>query len=299
MEKTIQVKSVLNKHKKRDSWFLDDYSINPYQGCSFNCLYCYIRGSKYGENMAASLAVKSNALEILDKQLAARAKKGQQGFVVLASGTDPYLAIENNYKLSRGFLELLLKHRFPVHIITKSTLVTRDFDLLKQIDEQAILPEDLKPLKRGVLISFSFSSLDENLTSRLEPGAPAPTLRLRTLQACDEAGFLTGVSAMPLLPFLSDSAEVVEKLVAAAKAHGARYLLAAGLTLFGKDKASGKVLYYKFLERYYPELLPRYRALYRVFFSPPKSYHENLKTLTDRICARHNLKTSIMGTLQV
>ncbi|HZI53399.1 MAG TPA: hypothetical protein VFD56_06845, partial [Chitinophagaceae bacterium] len=75
-----QVKTVLNKHKKRDSWFLDDYSVNPYEGCSCNCLYCYIRGSKYGANMDDGLAVKANALEILEKQLAARAKKNQYGF---------------------------------------------------------------------------------------------------------------------------------------------------------------------------------------------------------------------------
>ena len=63
------VKSVLNKHKKRDGWFLDDYSVNPYEGCSCNCLYCYIRGSKYGENMNEHLAVKENALQVLEKQL--------------------------------------------------------------------------------------------------------------------------------------------------------------------------------------------------------------------------------------
>ena len=86
-----QVKSVLNKHKKRDSWFPDDYSVNPYEGCSCNCLYCYIRGSKYGENMNDRLALKANAFEILDKQLAARAKKNQYGIVTIGSATDAYI----------------------------------------------------------------------------------------------------------------------------------------------------------------------------------------------------------------
>lgn len=76
-----KVKSVLNKHKKRDSWFLDDYSVNPYEGCNCNCLYCYIRGSKYGINMEEGLAVKANALEVLEKQLQLRARKNQYGFV--------------------------------------------------------------------------------------------------------------------------------------------------------------------------------------------------------------------------
>ena len=74
MPREIEVKSVLNKKKKRDDWFLDDYTFNPYSSCSFNCLYCYIRGSKYGSNLESSLSVKINAIELLDKQLANRAK---------------------------------------------------------------------------------------------------------------------------------------------------------------------------------------------------------------------------------
>ncbi len=96
----IQVKSVLNKHKKRDAWFLDDYSINPYMGCSVNCLYCYIRGSKYGINMAERLTAKINAPEILEKQLRLRTKKNEYGFIVLASATDPYMPIEEKYRLT-------------------------------------------------------------------------------------------------------------------------------------------------------------------------------------------------------
>ncbi len=75
----IQSKSILNKTKRRDPWFLDDYTLNPYSSCSFNCLYCYIRGSKYGEHMEEKLAVKTNAVELLDKTLRNRSKKGQYG----------------------------------------------------------------------------------------------------------------------------------------------------------------------------------------------------------------------------
>ena len=71
----IQVKSVLNKHKRRDDWFLDDYSVNPYSGCSFNCIFCYIRGSKYGKNMAKTLSAKVNAPAVLERQLKNRGKK--------------------------------------------------------------------------------------------------------------------------------------------------------------------------------------------------------------------------------
>src|SRR5688572_17935307 len=137
-----QVKTVLNKHKKRDSWFLDDYSVNPYEGCSCNCLYCYIRGSKYGENMEDGLVFKENALEILEWQLAARAKKNQYGIVAVGSGTDAYIHHEEKHKMTEGMLKLLSKYRFPVFISTKCTLITRDIELLKEIDKMAILPGD-------------------------------------------------------------------------------------------------------------------------------------------------------------
>jgi DNA repair photolyase len=145
-----QVKSVLNKQKQRDSWFLTEYSVNAYEGCSCNCLYCYVRGSKYGENMDSGLAVKSNSLEVLEKQLRVKAKKGQYGIVVVGSATDAYLHHEERWRLTEGMLKLFLKYRFPVFISTKSKLILRDIELLKQIDKAAILPEDLKTsLGRG------------------------------------------------------------------------------------------------------------------------------------------------------
>lgn len=290
-----QVKSVLNKHKKRDSWFLDDYSVNPYEGCSCNCLYCYIRGSKYGENMEEGLVIKANALEVLEKQLQLRVKKEQYGIVVVGSGTDAYMHHEANYKMTEGMLRLLLKYRFPVLISTKSTLITRDIALLKEIDEAAILPPDLKDtLKRGVILSVSVSSMDEKVYSMLEPGAAAPLKRLEILQQLKEAGFLTGVNAIPVLPFISDTDEELEKIIAASKDHGADYILIGGLTLFGKEAADSKTLYYKFLERYNPELIPKYKSLYRIFPFPPKQHQEELKRRAEIICKKYNLRTSII-----
>ena len=178
-----QVKSVLNKQKQRDTWFLTDYSVNAYEGCSCNCLYCYVRGSKYGENMDDGLAVKSNALEVLEKQLQTKAKKGQYGIVVVGSATDAYLHHEEKWKLTEGVLKLILKYRFPVFISTKSTLVLRDVELLKQIDKAAILPGDLKAsLGRGVILSTSLSTMNEQVARVLEPGAATPIGRLKMLQ---------------------------------------------------------------------------------------------------------------------
>lgn len=190
MVNEIQVKSILNKQKKRDDWFLCDYTLNSYSGCAFNCIYCYIRGSKYGENMAKTLSVKINAPELLEKQLSRRARKGEYGIIALASATDPYIPIENELKMTRRLFEIILNYKFPVEIATKLTLILRDLDILKEIDKNAILPEDLKPkLKHGAIISLSISILDENLAKILEPGAPKSIERLETMKRCKEMIF--------------------------------------------------------------------------------------------------------------
>ncbi len=121
--KKIHVKSILNKHKKRDSWFLDDYTLNPYYGCSVNCLYCYIRGSKYGGNTTHKTSAKVNAPEILIKQLKKRAKNKEHGLIAIATSSEPYPNIEEELKLTRSILQIIARFKFPVGILTKSTLV--------------------------------------------------------------------------------------------------------------------------------------------------------------------------------
>jgi DNA repair photolyase len=290
-----QVKSVLNKLKKRDDWFLVDYSVNPYEGCNCNCLYCYIRGSKYGLNMEERLSVKANALEVLEKQLAARAKKQQYGIVAVGSATDAYMNHEEQWRMTRGILELLLKYRFPVFISTKRTLITRDIDLLKEIDKTAILSADLQSsLKRGVILSVSISSLNEKVTDMLEPGAVPPSHRLALVKQLRAEGFLAGVNAIPLLPYISDTDEELERIIAAAKEAEAEYVLVGGLTLFGYGQADSKTLFYKFLERYEPSLLPKYRSLYGDKFYTPFHYQQLLKAKADKLCEKYEIRNRII-----
>ena len=289
-----EVKSILNKHKKRDSWFLDDYSVNPYEGCGFNCTYCYVHGSKYGENLADKIVIKKDAAAILDKQLANRARKNEYGFIAVGSATDAYMQVEEEIGLTREFLTVILKHNFPVFISTKSGLIQKDLDLLKQIDETAILPEDLKQNPgRGVIISFSFSTLDEKLAKQIEPGAPAPQKRLEIVRLCSDNGFLCGVNAMPLLPFITDTDEELEKIVAAAKQYGANYILIAGLTLFGNDERDSKQLVLKFLKDHYPDLVEKYEKMYGSVYYPSWQYQQELNKRANALCEKYKIKNSI------
>lgn len=290
-----QVTTALNKLRQRDSWFLCEYSVNPFEGCSCNCQYCYVRGSKYGENMEEGLVIKSNLPDILEKQLRNRAKKNQYGIVVIGSATDAYIHHEKEWKMTEKILELLLKYRFPVFISTKCNLINRDIELLKEIDKKAILPEDLKiTLGRGVILSVSLSSLDQTISQTLEPGALPPLQRLQLLQQLKQEGFLAGVNAIPILPFISDTEEELAKMIVSAKHHNADFILVGGLTLAGNEPADSKTLYYKFLQRHRPELLPKYQALYGNYSSPSQAYLQQLRIKSDSLCTQYQLRNRII-----
>ena len=245
--------------------------------------------------MEERLAIKTNATEILEKQLKNRAAKGQYGFVAVGSATDAYLPQEATYKLTEAFLKLLLQYKFPVFISTKRTLITRDVELLKRIDKEAILPADLAvSLQRGVILSVSLSTLDERIAATLEPNAIPPIERLQLVRQLKQEGFLVGVNAMPLLPFISDTPEELEKIIAAAKEHEADYILPASLTLFGNGPADSKTLVYKFLERFNVDLIPHYDELYNGNPYPPRQYQAALKQRADALCKKYNIRNSIL-----
>lgn len=289
MVKEIYVKSILNKHRKRDEWFLDDYSLNPYKLCQFNCIYCYIRGSKYGESMDKELAVKINAPTLLEKELFKRAKRKEYGFIALSSSTEPWQPVEEKYRVTRSCLEVISKFRFPVHCLTKSELILRDLDLLEEIDKKAVLPPDLRAISRGVLITFSLSTLDEQIARIFEPGAPKPKKRLETLQKVKEADFCAGIAYIPVLPFISDSEEQLEEMVKTARELNADYVFVGALTLHGE----GKKLYFKVIERHFPELLSEYKKLLKAYNQPSRNYQRKLEEKAKRLCEMYRVKYRI------
>ncbi len=294
MVSEIQATSILNRHTRQDDWFLDDYSLSPYQGCPFRCVYCYTRGSRYGTHQAKTFSVKANAPQLLQKQLAFRAHRGQYGIIAVA-GQEPYPPAEQELRMMRRLLEIILGHRFPVLVLTKATLVTRDLDVLGEIDRNAILPDDLRDrLGRGVIIATSISTLDERLARLFEPGAPPPQARLATMQRCKEAGFLVGVNFIPVLPFLSDAPQHLEEMVRAVQSYGLDFALVGGLTLFGKGPDDCKTTYYRVLAEHFPELVPEYRSLFRIFFAPPREYQERLEAASRALCARYGVRYGIL-----
>jgi DNA repair photolyase len=249
-----------------------------------------VKGSYYGASSSREVKEKTNALELLEKQLSLRAKKGEYGFIVLSSATEAYMPAEKKIGLTRSLLEVILKYRFPVHMITRSMLVLRDLDVLKCINKDAVLPEDLKSrVSGGVIASFSIPSVNEQLSKVMEPGAALPRERMETMKQFKQEGILSGVVAMPIFPFLSDSDNDIEALIREAKRHGADYVLFSTLTLSG----IGQEHTYRVLKVHFPDILEGYERLYSGGRKTWQRFEGNLQLRARSLLKKYGLKPNI------
>jgi DNA repair photolyase len=249
----IEARSILRKHKRIDSWFISSCGMNLYRGCLHDCAYCDGRAEGYyveGE-FGRDVTVKVNAVEILRRELDPRRRRKplRRGFFMIGSGVgDAYQPPEETYKLARQTLQLMDHYRLPVHLLTKSGLIKRDIDILKRINETS-----------RAIVSFSLSSVDEHISGILEPGVPPPRQRLETLSFFKSQGIAAGVFLLPVIPFLTDTAEMMEKTLHSAKQAGADFVVFGGLTLKpGRQREH----FLRVLDSHYPHLKARYRDIY-------------------------------------
>jgi DNA repair photolyase len=189
------------------------YSINPYRGCEHGCIYCYARptheylGFSAGVDFESRILIKPNAPELLEQ--AFRRKSWRPQPVCLSGNTDCYQPAERRLELTRKCLQVFLKYRNPVTIITKSHLITRDLDILRELGRLNL-----------VSAQFSITTLDPHLARIMEPRASAPERRLEALRLLSGAGIPAGVCVSPVVPGLTD--EEIPAILKAAAAHGAR-----------------------------------------------------------------------------
>jgi len=183
----IQCKSILNRCGIEGI----DYALNPYTGCSHACVYCYARFmARYTKHQMAwgkFVDAKVNGPEVLEKQ----SSRLSRGLVSLSTVTDPYQPLEKKYRLTRRSLEILRDRGYPVSILTKSDLVLRDLDILKNFPRDALE------------VGFSIALLDESVRRTFEPGAPDVSRRLAALRVLHDAGIRTWVFIAPVLPLLT------------------------------------------------------------------------------------------------
>jgi len=237
----IHAKTILNSVKQPDTYFGLKYNLNLYRGCQHQCIYCDSRSECYQIENFADIQVKINAVDLLADALPRKRVRGTIGF---GSMNDPYMPVEKQYQLCRRALNVIAQYQFPVHIITKSDLVLRDLDLLQQIN-----------LDTHAAISFTITAADDALARQLEPGAPPSSARFEAMRILAEAGIHTGITMMPILPFIEDTEENIIQLVELAHQNGAGYILPSfGMTL----RAGSRDWYYEQLDKRFPGIKPKY-----------------------------------------
>lgn len=241
MPRLIPAKTILSKFKNApDPWFGITYNMNLYRGCQHQCIYCDSRSECYQLGDLADIRIKENALNILEKELKTKRLRATVGF---GSMNDPYMPVERHQKLVRGALELLIKYNYPVHLLTKSDLILRDIDLLKKLSAQYLAA------------SFTITTVSDDLSKIIEPGAPVSSKRLDAMKQLSDVGIYTGVMLMPILPFVNDNLNEILELVNACKANGAKYLLfAPALTL----REGSREYFYEKLEEHFPGIKEKY-----------------------------------------
>lgn len=271
MIKEIQARVILNSVKQPDTWFGLRYNMNLYRGCQHQCIYCDSRSECYQIEDFAEILVKSNALELLDKELARKRIKGTIGF---GSMNDPYMPVEATYNLTGQALEIIAKHRFPVHILTKSDLVLRDIPLLQQIG------------KVYAAVTITITTADDRLAKLLEPGAPPSSRRFQALHTLAENGILCGVTMMPVLPFIEDGDENITAIVEQAHAAGATYILPAfGMTCRDRQRD----YYYDKLDQHFPGLRQKYETRFGNRYGCDSPRASQLDRLFRGLCEQYGI----------
>jgi DNA repair photolyase len=222
MIKEITAKVLLSSFKQPDDWFGLKYNMNLYRGCQHQCIYCDSRSECYQIENFKDVLVKANAIDLLRDELSRKRVKGTIG---TGSMNDPYMPIEAKRQLTRRALQAIAEFRFPVHIITKSDLVLRDLELLQTISEVY------------AAVSLTITTADDCLGKKIEPGAPLVSERFNAIQVLAENGILTGVTLMPILPFIEDNVENIRQIVTRAHQAGASYIIPAfGMTLRDRQR---------------------------------------------------------------
>jgi DNA repair photolyase len=228
------------------------YTINPYRGCTHACVYCFARPThtyldfNAREDFEREIVVKVNVPERLRADLSKRSWKGEH--VALGTNTDPYQWVEGRYRLMEGIWEAMRDFSNPCSVLTKSPLLLRDVELMKQICERT-----------EFVANLSIPTLEEKAWRATEPHTPHPRKRIEAVAELRRAGVPVGVLIAPLIPGVNDAPGQVEALVEACGEAGAESIGGVGLHLRGEVRE----IWFDWLRQYRPDLVPRYEELYR------------------------------------
>jgi DNA repair photolyase len=274
--RSLKARSILNRSvSRRGLWFA--WSINPYRGCEFACRYCYARYTHEfmelsPEEFEKRIFVKQNAAWLLEQELR-QVRPGEE--IALGTATDPYQPAERHQKVTQSLLEVLAKREgLRIGIVSKSTLIERDISLLQRIAERNTL-----------ILHVTITTPRADLARLLEPRAPRPDLRFRTVKRLREAGLTVGILCSPLLPGLTDTGKALDGMAKRAQAAGASFFSAQPLFL----KPCSKGVFTAFIREHFPQLETTYRQRFDNEAFVSQAYSKRIRSMVDATCAKYGL----------
>jgi DNA repair photolyase len=273
---TLLVRSLLNRCTSARMPFT--WTINPYRGCEFACKYCYARYThefmdmRDGLDFERKIYVKQHAADLLRQELR-QVRPGEE--IAIGTATDPYQPAERRYEVTRAILEELARHEgLEIGIVSKSTLILRDVDVLQRLAEH-----------NQLFINITITTLNADLARILEPRAPRPDLRLDTVRKLNQAGLAAGVICAPVVPGITDSPRDLEALVRATAEAGGKYIFANPLFL----KPCSAAIFLPFLEKEFPHLVASYRQRFQERAFLPKAYRARISQLIAKLRAKYHI----------
>lgn len=273
----LRVRSALNRSvSRRGLWFAR--TINPYRGCEFACAYCYARYTHEFLNFEDPRAfeneiyLKQDLAWLLEQEL--RHFRSDEE-IAIGTATDPYQPVERVAKITRSLLEVLARHTgLRIGLVTKSTLIERDIDLLQAV-----------AARNTLTLHLTITTTDATLARKLEPRAPRPDLRFRTVRRLRDAGLVIGVLCSPLLPGITDNRPALERITLEASRARASFFSAEPLFL----KPCSRATFLSFVAEHFPSLSADYtRRFAEGAFAAP-AYRQRIRRLVREVCRGHEL----------
>lgn len=280
----IDAKSILIKCGTNQYWFNVNFNMNIYKGCNHGCIYCDSRSEKYGLDKFNEVLVKKNALNILEQEMY-RTKK--IGIISTGSMSDPYNPYEKDLQLTRKSLELMNRFGFGVVITTKSDLVLRDIDLLKEINK-----------KSPVLVLFTITTADKSLCKQIEPNVCSSSKRFAAIQELSKAGIKTGILIMPVLPFINDTNENIYNIIRKTEENGSKCVFTYGFGVTLRDRQ--REYFYQKLREQFPQrnLVNRYISTYKYKYSCSSPRVDELMELMKSECKKRSILYQMKDIVQ-
>ena len=275
---TLPVRSLLNRSTGTRMPFA--WTINPYRGCEFACKYCYARYThefmemRDGVEFEQKIYAKQHAAELLGQEL--RKVKPEED-IAIGTATDPYQPIEKSLEITRAILEELARHSgLELGLVTKSAMVVRDIDVLREIARH-----------NRISVSFTVTTTDIELARILEPRAPRPDLRLEALAKLRQAGLRAGVICAPVLPGITDSPQQLEAVVRSAAEAKANHIYANPLFL----KPCSAAVFLPFLKEHFPHLVADYDKRFQDRAFLPAAYRKRISELLGKLRAKYKIRS--------